>query len=232
MLQLIPCSGWERRKNNHLSYREQPFYHQGLLASRAEFISCVLLRGNLLRDGLPSEILSPFICRFVIEGLPGSSTSSSGTLSPGVQDRGSSSIILVPPYPEGSSHDAVTSLGSVESGICASSRVPRRPLRDTLADEKSLTTSAPQARGYKPCHSGFLRLNANLRGTYHYCSYAESIHRLEGRLLASQGLRREMGSDSSGTRRPISTDSAGSGTDPNFAWVGALVFASFDGGKW
>ena len=41
----------------------------------------------------------------------------SGTLSPGIQDRGSSSIILVRPYPEGSSHDVVTSLGSLESGV-------------------------------------------------------------------------------------------------------------------
>ena len=41
----------------------------------------------------------------------------SGTLSPGIYNRGSSSIILVRLYPEGSSHDAVTSLGSVESGV-------------------------------------------------------------------------------------------------------------------
>ena len=34
----------------------------------------------------------------------------------------------------------VTSLGSVESGACASSRVPQKPLLDTLADEKPLTT--------------------------------------------------------------------------------------------
>ena len=95
---------------------------------------------TFLGDGSPSGILSLFICRVVVEGLSGSSTSFSGTLSPRILDRGSSPIILDRPYPEGSSHDVVTSLGSVESGACASSRVPRRLPLDTLADEKSLTT--------------------------------------------------------------------------------------------
>ena len=41
----------------------------------------------------------------------------SGTLAPGIYNRGSSLIILVRLCPEGSSHGVVTSLGSVESGV-------------------------------------------------------------------------------------------------------------------
>ena len=37
---------------------------------------------------------------------------------------------------------------------------------DTLVDEKSLTTSAPQSRRYELYHSGFLWSDANLRRMY------------------------------------------------------------------
>ena len=51
-------------------------------------------------------------------------------------------------------------------GFWTSSTMPRRSPLDSLADEKSLTTSAPQSRRYESCRSGFLRRDANLRRTY------------------------------------------------------------------
>ena len=53
--------------------------------------------------------------------------------------------------------------------------------------------------------------------------YAESSCCLEGRHPSGRGLRREMGSDPFGARRPSCTNSVGSGTDPNSAGVGVLV---------
>ena len=64
----------------------------------------------------------------------------SGTLSPGIYNRGSSWIILVRLYHEGSSHDAVTSLGLVESGVLGFHDSAPETAPRSLADEKSLTT--------------------------------------------------------------------------------------------
>ena len=83
---------------------------------RAEFISddSSFVATSSRMDHLRGS--SVLICRPVVEGLPGRSSFSS-TLSLRIYNRGSSWIILVRLYPEGSSHDTVTSLGSVESGV-------------------------------------------------------------------------------------------------------------------
>ena len=112
-------------------------------------------------------------------------------VSPGVQDRGSSSIILARPYPEGSSHDVVTFAWFCEVGGSRLLEMTRIPPSDLLTDEKSLTTSAPQSQRRESRCLGFVLVEASLLGKHVLPSeeaicgsdsgYAESSCCLEGR---------------------------------------------------
>ena len=106
------------------------------------------------------------------------------------------------------------------SGLLELTRIPPS---DSLIDEKSLTTSAPQSQRRESRCLGFVLVEANLPGMHllpRRKPFAEAIPTTPNLLAASKEdnpVGRETGSDPSGTRRSSNPDFSGSSIIPNFA---------------
>ena len=102
------------------------------------YVDWSLVRGNLLRGWITFGD-SVFINRPVAKRVFWKFFLCS-VIAPGVQDRGSSLIILARPCPEGRSHEAVTFAWFGRVGGSGLLEMTRIPPSDSLTDEKSLTT--------------------------------------------------------------------------------------------
>ena len=131
-----------------------------------------------------------------------------------MQDRGSSSIILARPYPEGRSHEAVTFAWFGRVGGSGLLELTRIPPSDSLIDKKSLTTSAPQSQRRESRCLGFVLVEANLPGMHLLPwrkSFAEAIPATPNLLVASTEDIPLVEEDFLGTPPALTQTSPGSG---------------------